>query len=30
MAITYIEIDTGQLNKDIGDLNESIKKQRKV
>lgn len=29
MAITYIEIDTGQLNKDIGDLDESIKKAEK-
>ena len=26
MAISYIEIDTGQLNKDIGDLDNSIKK----
>ena len=30
MAISYIEIDTGQLNKDIGDLGESIKKAEKT
>ena len=30
MAISYIEIDTGQLNKDIGDLDADIKRAEKT
>ena len=30
MAITYLEIDTGQLNRDIGELDENINKATKT